>query len=154
MPWFTSLFKSIELPGGIKIDFKNFDKITKEIEAAGLTVSKPGMKTIKAREYGFLEYAKTDIGISLMALRMELEKSLRNLGLTVWVDVARKPIRQIVNALRYTGKLTSEEESLIMDMIWTLNHAAHGIEFDERIAKWIIEVAPKILYSMELKAEK
>jgi len=36
LPWLAPLFKSIELPGGVKIEFQELEQAKQEVESAGL----------------------------------------------------------------------------------------------------------------------
>ena len=49
--------------------------------------------------------------------------------------------------------MTKEENSSLRDIIITLNQAAHGVEYDQRNTKWVIENGPKIIESLDSKIE-
>ena len=50
--------------------------------------------------------------------------------------------RQIIN---------HEENAALLDMVTTLNRAAHGHGYDDRIGDWAIEFGPKLLESLNEK---
>lgn len=60
-------------------------------------------------------------------------------------------MNRIIKSLSNKGILSPQEENTLRDMINTLNQAAHGVEFDQRTAEWIIKNGPQIIYSLDSK---
>lgn len=148
VPWLAPLFRSMELPGGFKFEFNDFERIKKEAKEVGLINDALVSKT---PEYSFLEIAESNPQLALVGLRIELEKGLRTLAGIHNVNTERPKARFLMTDL-YNRKLISEKERAVLaDMMSTLNQAAHGHEADPRITNWIIEVGPKILDSINKK---
>jgi len=78
IPWLAPLFKSLELPGGWKIEFKDLAKAKVEADAAGLLASSTEVNVTK--EYPFQIVAEDDPNLALAGLRIEIEKRLRELA--------------------------------------------------------------------------
>ncbi|WP_367754712.1 hypothetical protein [Flavobacterium sp. WC2430] len=154
IPWLESLFKSVELPGGLKFEFQDLERIELEAKEAGLInneVSEKEEKDVYNYDYPFIELAKTNQSLALVSLRIEIEKRLRLIAEKYSVDANRNSMSRILMILSQKGILSQQEDSTIRDMIYTLNQAAHGVDFDERTAEWIIENGPQIVYSLENK---
>ncbi|KAF0144346.1 MAG: hypothetical protein FD156_1897 [Nitrospirae bacterium] len=152
VPWLSPLFKSLELPGGLKFEFQELEKVGQEARAAGLI--KEGTTQSEQDEYSFLSVAEFNPNLALTGLRIEIEKSLRKLAAENNINPSRKGLRALMNELSKGQLLTSRERSTLEDMITALNEAAHGERFDPRVANWVIEIGPKILASLDGKIQK
>src|SRR5438309_2260771 len=76
VPWLAPLFKSLELPGGWKVEFQELQKVAAKADDAGL-LSPPVAPAI---EYAFQSVADRDPNLALAGLRIELEKRLVRLA--------------------------------------------------------------------------
>ena len=70
VPWLQPLFKSLELPGGLKVEFQELKDVAKRADAAGLLADPqaPDAKTA----YSFQHVASSDPNLALAGLRIEL----------------------------------------------------------------------------------
>jgi hypothetical protein len=156
IPWLEPLFKSVELPGGIKVEFQDLEKVSEEAKAAGIIQadSKVEQKeSIEKPEYAFLELANVNQQMALVGLRIEIEKRLRELAKKYSLSMKYLGVNQLIDELSDKNIIESKEKAVFKDMIVTLNHAAHGVEYDPRTAEWIIQNGPEILKSLDLKLE-
>jgi len=131
IPWFEILFKSVEINGIGKVEFRDLTKASDEISDSGLLANieiNTQTNNDSNINYDFIELALQNQALALVSFRIELEKTLKKLA----------------------NQFLKEPNSL-MDMISTLNKAAHGMDYDPRIAEWILEVCPKILESLTAK---
>lgn len=152
IPWLESLFKSVELPGGLKFEFQDLERIELEAKEAGLLNNEISEKEEGYNyDYPFIELAKTNQSLALVSLRIEIEKRLRLIAEKYSIDANRNSMSRILKILSQKGILSPQEDSTIRDMIYTLNQAAHGVDFDERTAEWIIDNGPQIVYSLDSK---
>ena len=156
IPWLEPLLKSVELPGGLKVEFQDLKKIEEEAKIAGLI--KEETKTEKLADvhsetYSFIEIAEKNQELALVGLRIEIEKRLRGLAEKYSIKSNRYSIGSLIDKLSSDEILSSPETLSLKDMINTLNHAAHGMEYDYRNAVWVIENGPKILSSLDDKLE-
>lgn len=159
IPWLEPLLKSVELPGGIKVEFRDLKKLEDEAIKAGLIREAPfSKKVLKLKSnpdtYSFIEIAEKNQELALVSLRIEIEKRLRNLADKYSIESNKFSIGRLIDTLAQNEILTQAEMASLKDMISTLNHASHGLEYDLRNANWVIEYGPKILESLDEKLEK
>lgn len=157
IPWVETLFKSVELPGGLKLEFQELRKLEEEAQKVGLISSEDVKKEPGEEEAGkrlFVELAEQNQELALVSLRLDIEKCLRSIALKYDLKPQKLGINNLLRELASHHIIPIEEESVLRDMIGVLNQASHGVEYDQRTAKWIIEVGPKIIESLESKVER
>lgn len=153
IPWLEPLFKSVELPGGVKLEFQELEKIEEEAKKVGL-ISVDDLLTkseenIDKSKYYFVEIAEKNQELALVSLRIEIEKRLREIATKYSVDTKKYSIIRLIDVLADRNILTVQETTVLKDMISTLNHAAHGVEYDQRNAQWVMDNGPAIVDSLE-----
>lgn len=152
VPWLAPIFKSFELPGGLKVEFHDLEKATKKLEESGFikkeSVSKKHQDHSK---YSFLNVVDIDSNLALSGLRMEIESRLKDLAEQNLIIVDNHGINQITRQLVEHGILSNQESTAILDILPILNNASHGHEVDKQIHKWVIEIGPQILDSLEAR---
>lgn len=152
LPWLSPLIKSLELPGGWKIEFWELQRAASRAESAGLLASKPS-KTEEA--FSFESIAKRDPNLALAGLRIEIEKRLSLLARAYCISSDRPTgINQLLRALTQAEVLTDEERSILFDMTNLLNSAVHGATVDSRAADWAINIGPRLLTSFDDKIKE
>ena len=149
IPWLSPLFKSLELPGGLKFEFHDLEKVGEEAKKAGLIKDTP-IET-KDLDYSFLIIADQDPNLALAGLRIEIEKRLRILAEKNNINAKRQGVGILMRLLSDRKLLSPQERAALSDIIGTLNKAVHGDEYDQRIGGWVIENGPKILESLDEK---
>jgi uncharacterized protein YecT (DUF1311 family) len=158
IPWLEPLLKSVELPGGLKVEFQDFKKIEEEAIKAGL-IKGDGKTEIKeitttnSDTFSFIEIAEQNEELALVGFRIEIEKRLRSLADKYSIESNRYSVTRLIEALAKEEILTIAEKTSLLDIISTLNKASHGMEYDQRSANWVIENGPKILDSLDEKLE-
>lgn len=158
IPWLEPLLKSVELPGGLKVEFQDFKKLEEEAKKAGLiksdekTVIKE-ITTSNSETFSFIEIAEQNEELALVGFRIEIEKRLRSLADKYSIESNRYSVTRLIEALAKEEILTIAEKTSLLDIISTLNKASHGMEYDQRSANWVIENGPKILDSLDEKLE-
>jgi uncharacterized protein YecT (DUF1311 family) len=157
IPWLEPLFKSVELPGGLKVEFQELKKIEVDAKKAGLIKERALQEDSKVQNknetYSFLEVAEKNQELALVGFRIEIEKRLRDLANKYSIETNTFSILSLIKVLGSKDILSSQEMTVLRSMIQTLNHAAHGMEYDQRNADWVIENGPKILESLDEKLE-
>ncbi|PSR51886.1 hypothetical protein AHMF7605_28660 [Adhaeribacter arboris] len=156
VPWLESLFKSVELPGGLKLEFQDLQKIETDAKKIGLLKEDVGNQDIDVEVHDrklFVEIAEQNQDLALLSLRIEIEKSLRGIAEKYGIATSRFSIINLLKELASRGIITQDENSVLKNMVKTLNQAAHGVEYDQRNAKWVIEVGPKIIEALQSKVE-
>lgn len=148
LPWLAPLFKSIELPGGLKVEFQELKNAEEKAIKAGLIKQTPLKHEAK---YSFLNVATIDPNLALAGLRIEIEKLLIHICEKNNISIGRLGIGQLMHLLTENQILSNAENAALADMLATLNRAAHGYDYDERTGKWAIEFGPKLLESLNEK---
>ncbi|KUG13794.1 hypothetical protein BEI02_03325 [Elizabethkingia sp. HvH-WGS333] len=150
IPWVEPLFKSVELPGGVKLEFQELEKIEKEAKEVGL-IDEQQINVATSKNYDFIEIANTNQALALVGLRIEIEKKLREIANKYNLETQRLSVSQIIRLLSDKNILTIQESNVLRDILSTLNQASHGVEYDGRTGDWIIEVGPELIESLHNK---
>ena len=86
-------------------------------------------------------------------LRIELERGLKDFAEANGLP-RTLPAAQTVDMLRSRDLITKPEQTVLKEIIENINDPAHGNALDDkRIVKWITEVAPSVLSSLQAKNE-
>jgi hypothetical protein len=148
-PWLIGIFRSLELPGGIKIEFKEeFKKIEDRAEQAGLLRSQKKGKKV---EFTFQYLTDDDPRLALAGLRIEIEQRLRRLAIENRIPVQGRGVKTLLGELSKKGLLDAEEISVIDDLVALLNGAIHAEDIDAGYARWAFEMGPRLLGSLDFK---
>lgn len=152
LPWLAPLVKSLELPGGWKVEFQELQKAASRADTAGLLAAEPSPSE---DSFSFQSISKRDPNLALAGLRIEIEKRLSKLAEVNNVE-QRRPmgIGQLLRALAQREVLTNEERSILSDMVNMLNAAVHGATVDRQSADWAIDVGPRLLTSLDERIEE
>ena len=148
LPWLTPLVKSLELPGGWKVEFQDLERVKSRADTAGLLAAKPS----KAEEsFSFQSIAERDPNLALAGLRIEIEKRLAKLAEVSGIEQRGRAmgVGQLLRALTQHEVLTNDERSILADMVNMLNAAVHGASVDRRSADWAIDTGPRLLTSLD-----
>jgi hypothetical protein len=149
LPWLHPLFKAIELPGGLKVEYQELLKAEKEAEDAGL-LAPSSTKEGEARHiYAFEAVVGNDPNLALAGLRIEIESRLREIAIAKNIPASNKPLSRLLRELRTQGFLSPKEISVIDDLLPLLNRAAHGAEVDERGSRWALDIGIRILRALK-----
>ncbi|NOY39009.1 MAG: hypothetical protein GXO95_01880 [Nitrospirae bacterium] len=149
IPWLAPLFKSLEFPGGWKIEFQDLLKAKDKADKAGLLA--PSSTVATAPQYSFQVIAENDPNLALAGLRIEIEKRLIQLAEAKGIHVQSASVIRLMRLLAEHGVLTKQEHSVLADMIGLLSSAVHGATVDGRAVDWAMEVGPRLLKSLDNK---
>ncbi len=149
LPWLASLFKSIELPGGLKVEYRELLKAEKKAEDAGLLTSSSAKPEEPRHIYAFETVVGDDANLALAGLRIEIESRLRDIANSRKLPTGGKSAGRLLRELRAQGYLSPKEVSAIEDLLPILNRAAHGAEVDGRGSEWAMDTGIRILNALE-----
>lgn len=152
IPWLAPLFKSLEFPGGWKVEFQDLQKASDKADAIGL-LSPVNEEAGKEQQYSFMIVSEQDPNLALAGLRIELEKKLNTLAISFGHEIKSRGIGGILREVLDKQLINKEEYSILTDMIGLLNQAAHGAQVDKRAAEWAISVGPRLLETFEERAK-
>lgn len=145
LPWLAPLVKSLELPGGWKIELQELKEATDRAKDAGLL--SPASNTPSA-SHSFQLVAASDPNLALAGLRIEIERRLVTLCEKHQIQVRSRSVGQMLRALDQKGVLTPEQRSALNDLTGLLNSAVHGAKVDNQAAAWAMDIAPDLLESL------
>ena len=155
LPNIAPFLKSLELPGGLKIELRDAKAATeKAIPLAARAEGKAELtrKVIRKAEVEKHEpletlrrLAGTDPNLALVGFRIELEKRLLGLAERYQLDPRQKSLPLIVRQLRDKGAFPHSTAVGLIDLISFGNQAAHGAEVSVDAADWVLDLAPNIL---------
>lgn len=147
VPWLTPLFKSVELPGGWKIEFQELQKAKADADKAGLLA--PTNTVDISPRYSFELIADDDPNLALAGLRIEIEKRLQNIAESRNILARKQSVGSLMRLLSQESAITKQEYSVLADMIGLLNSAVHGASVDKRAVDWALETGPRLLKSLD-----
>lgn len=149
VPWLAPLFKSVELPTGFKLEFREeLESVEKKAEAVGLIDNKV---PIDPNKYTFLKTADSDPELTLTYLRSELIKSL--IGLARQEDViikyrAKGHVTSLVQDLYQKRVILSEERDVLFDIFRIVNGIIYGEKIENCLMQRAINIGSQILNSI------
>ncbi len=144
LPWITSLIESAELPGGIKIKFKDIEEAVKTAE--NIDIDKTD--TTVERPLSYLDVFPQDPNLAMVALRIEIENKLRELARLSGIK-EQYPLRKLFDALLKARVLDFSSINSFHEIISVGNRAAHGAKIDPNVSSWVYENADKFLYFID-----
>ncbi len=150
VPWLAPIFKSLELPGGWKIEFQELQKAKERADEVGLLSG----EVQSAVSYSFQLVADNDPNLALAGLRIEIEKRLNQIAESYQIDTGRSSTGRLLRLLGKRNLLSHQEQSVLADMMDLLNGAVHGAQIDSRAADWAMDVGPRLLASLDEKIKQ
>jgi hypothetical protein len=146
LPWLAPIFKSLEFPGGWKVEFQDLRRAEARAEQAGLLAP----QSLKApSQFAFQRVAETDPNLALAGLRIEIEKRLITLAEKRGIEIRGRGIGQLLQLLTKQQALDTEARSVLADLTGLLNSAVHGASVDPRATEWAFDVGPRILKALD-----
>lgn len=151
LPWLAPIFKSLEFPGGWKIEFQELQKAAARADEAGLLAPSPASGP---SEFTFQRVADEDPNLALAGLRIEIEKRLAKLAEKHGIETSGRGLGQLLRVLAERQVLDNQARSVLADMTGLLNSAVHGATVDPRATDWAISVGPRLLKALDDLAEQ
>lgn len=158
LPWVLPFIKSLELPGGLKIELK---EIREAIQKASTTlkiddvyqrqtVTSTELKAGNKDNLALLRsVADSDPNLALVGFRIEIEKRIRELAIKNNIEADRASLGRLVNELRFKEILEPNMVAGLMDLIGLGNRAAHGAEVEQSAAQCLLDVGPNIIAKLD-----
>lgn len=147
VPWLAPIFRSLEFPGGWKIEFQELQRAAQRAEEAGLLAAP--LQMASEVDYTFQRVAEQDPNLALAGLRIEIEKRLVALAEKHGIGVRGRGLGQLLRLLSERDALDQQERSVLADLTGLLNSAVHGASVDRQVADWAIEVGPRLLRALD-----
>lgn len=150
LPWLSPMFKSLEFPGGFKVEFPDLERMELKADKAGLLASP---QEVEGAKHTFELVAATDPNLALAGLRIEIEKRLRRLAESNDIPARSHGLGRISRELLEHGLLLPEEESTLAELNGLLNQAVHGADVTESASSWAMSVGPRLLAGLDAKID-
>ena len=99
LPWFQPLIKSLELPGGLKIELQDVKEATEKIESAR-EIPAPDHAIQQDESFSVIKnVAEQDPNLALVGIRIELEKRLRGIAQATDISTERMATTALLREL-------------------------------------------------------
>lgn len=151
IPWLAPLIKSIEFPGGWKIEYQDLERTRQKADKVGLLSEI--LSDEDSKKYSFQVITQDDPNLALAGLRIEIEKRLKKLAELNNIGTKMQGMARVLDMLSKKQLINLQEKSVISDMIGLLNAAVHGARVDKHAAEWAIDIGPRILKSLDDRLE-
>ena len=148
-PWLGVYFKSLELPGGVKIQYHDLKAVEAKARDVGLIKSQEATATTTTDRAVYERIATEDPNLALAGLRIEIERALVLLGASQGITATRGPILWIARELTKDGTLPEGTVSVLTDLLPLLNKAVHGAQVDQRSVEWALGAGAEILAALK-----
>ncbi len=149
LPWLGPLFKSVELPGGVKVEYQELKKAGKKVEESGLISPEQSLRPMQNHEYSFQTVSDDDPNLALSGLRIEIESRLKALAEKRKIQTHGYGVNNLTRSLEKAGVLAHEESAAIRDLLPLLNQAAHGANVEDSAFGWAMDFGPRVLGALE-----
>ena len=158
--WVAPMIK-LELPGNIKMQFHDLEKVTGSLEDVGLLLPKKkigeqnihdGQKEMKA-DNPWHVMTNGDSNLALATLRIETEKKLRQLAAKNNIPIQDANVEELCTQLLNKNIITRPEEAVLLDLIHILNNSVrmeHAGSTD-KILQWVNDIGPQLLETLDKK---
>ncbi len=148
-PWLAPIVKSLEFPGGWKIELQEWQKTVSRAESAGLLSEEIPENGLA---FSLSDIVQADPNLALAGLRIEIEKRLSTLAQAYdTLPIKGKGVGQLLKVLANKNVLSREETSILYDMVSLLNAAVHGATIDYASASSAIETGKRLLSSLDAR---
>lgn len=151
IPWLGSLFKSLEFPGGLKVEYHELQKASEKAKKAGLLKSTLDKKSKKKSKISYQQISLKDPNLALANLRIEIEKRLMKIAESHGLEIRKGGVVSIARSLKETNLLSGNEYSALLNIVVLLNSAVHGHKVDADGANWAFETGNQILQALDEK---
>ena len=147
LPWLAGVVRSVQLPGGFKIELQDVKTATEKVTSGKIARSALPLAPIGREEnLEFLrQVAQTDPNLALVGLRIEIERRLARLAADLGLPATRRSAGALLRDLITQERIDRETASGLNDLIALGNQAAHGAEVTANAAAWALDDGPLVL---------
>lgn len=150
VPWLGSIFKSLEMPGGWKFEFKDFAKAVTNAEESGLLA--PKKVALMGQTQSDVTYSAlldTYPRLAVIDLRVDIEKRLRELADRNSLTNQKASATTLTRQLEKLQVLTGPESVALLGILASLNPVVHGAEITRANAEQVLEVGKRLIDSLD-----
>lgn len=156
LPWLSSIFESIQFPGGGGVTFRAAVERAKQSGDAIIAASPPlvatsapveGRSPVTTDVRPRTTLTAADPNLAFVALRIDLERALASIANRH--GISGRSTRELVRNLGQAGVVPEDVGTALNNLIYVGNQAAHGKPIDEETGHWAREHGPEILEALE-----
>jgi hypothetical protein len=152
LPWLESLFKSVGLPGGIQFQFHDLSRVETDARNAGLITPGKNLEYITLSPSNFfVETVQENKNLALPALRIEIEKKLREVAASRQLSTSAQTAAGLIDLLGKKNIFSYKEATVLQNMLSVLNRSACQLEQEKKTAQWVIDNGPSIISNLAKK---
>lgn len=150
LPWLAGVIRSVELPGGFKIELNDVKAATEKVAAgrAGKRTAS-GLTTDRVDLALLSEVGERDPNLALVGLRIEIERRLSRLASAIGLSSTRRSAGSLLRDLVSREAVDPETAAGLADLIALGNQAAHGADVSRSAASWAMESGPLVLGALD-----
>jgi hypothetical protein len=149
LPWLGMFFRSVELPGGIKVEYHELKEAEAKARDTGLITAND--EKSKTADPIYERIAAEDPNLALAGLRIEIEKELVALATRHGIAVSRGSVLMLAKELTQIQVLGAGAYLALADIIQLLNKAVHGAKVEPESVSWALSSGSQILQSLRIK---
>jgi hypothetical protein len=161
IPWILPVLKSLELPGGVKIEFKDVKQATEKVTQVTIQPANATHRVTSAGAELALQpqtndplatlrhIASTDPKLAFVGFRIEVEKRILAIAERAAVQAQGRPLTRIVRDLQEREILPGSVASGLSDLIALGNRVAHGVDVAPEAVDWLLDVGPSLLGTLD-----
>jgi hypothetical protein len=158
LPWVMPLVKSVELPGGFKIELQEVKEATAKVVTGSANVVLSPLQlsatgTVRSPNDPVIEHLKevleTDNSLALVGAGIEIEKRLRELAEQRGLPTEGRSLGELLRDLEKSQILPQEALAGLRDIAALRNRAAHGAPVSSDAAAWVLNMLPSIFASID-----
>ena len=150
LPWLSGSLKSFR-GFGLEIDFQELNDAGEKVKKSFGLDTKDSPKNQKLM---WIEIFDNDPNLALAGLRIEIEKSLRDIAKSYNLETKHKFFDSFIFLLEREKILSPEEAASLKNLRPILNSAVHGATIDKRALDLVVDIGPKILESLRSRMKK
>ncbi len=146
LPWLAAVIRSVELPGGFKIELQDVKAATEKVTGGKTAAAGQPDKPPVGGDIQYLrEIASSDPNLALVGLRIEIERRLSQLAERAQIPSARRSAGAMLRDLMAREQIDRQTAAGLGELIALGNQAAHGAEVSPNAAAWALDTGPLIL---------
>lgn len=151
IPWLSGVFKSVEVPGLGKVEYRDLEKAENKIDLPPKDTNDNSLPELGLPSY--MRIKDQDPNLALAGLRIELEKRLQALSIKAGLGQIQ-PAKKLINILRERLILNDSTSVGITEIMEVGNRAVHGASVDKKVSDWVFSNGPKLIAALEYKLRK
>ena len=149
LPWLGLFFRSIELPGGMKVEYQDLKEVEDKARDAGL-ISNFAEGT-KPSDAVYERIATEDPNLALAGLRIDVERELVALAARHGITASKVSPNVIARELTKMQILPRGAQSALSDLLPLLSKAVHGAKVEQKSVEWALTTGSQIIAALRAK---